>query len=676
VIDPETPVSAAQLPLAAGFLEPGTSTPRAEAPIDSTPHPPADAALQELIRHFREVARRQELARPARGDRVTAWRARFQRWFAGIVHGVMPPAKMPAPPLPRISIVIPLHDRIDGLDDTIATLTAQAYPDLEIILVLGAGRRDPAGAMATSAARLVTVTVGRADGLSTALQHGFACASGEVLAWIDPETRALPGTLDRVAAHFRVPGRNGVLRFDLIHQVSGWRFAAEPGLDHRAIFFSRLGYDVAGGWPQDLVDGLSPAVLSARLWQAITARYDATHLPIPAAVVPGGDEPALQAAEIVLENAPTPDFWFAPDLPRAVPVQEAASPAAPTACPVTGALPSRFLFASPDIRFGTPGLHDLWYHQDTHCVTASPVLSRSDVRRLAAQPPLAERRIIEPEPDAPSPWRDWTFATSLLGFALRHPLPGWLLDRWPFKRLIGWTDRTGAELERAVRGFLPRPGKKGQIAPRMLEIACHSGDILDHAHRLGWKTFGTEINVAAAEAARAKGHTIWAGAPDDVLQTVPVEERFDVIFLGHVLERQADPLGLVQRAARLLSRSGVMVVATPNLDSAQLSLFGPTWAHWHPPHHRVVMSRRTLAAMAAASGLQLRQTRTWSHPYWTWLSLRLNRAGLSGIVPNGISPDAESRTKVETMIVACSLLYNWRGRGDYLYAVMTPDLGF
>ena len=677
VTDPQSPLTQIQLSLPVAFTDPAPAQATADHPPDQ---PTPDTAVEDVIRHFRTVQSRAEQDIAQRRD----WAGQFlrlgQRLIRGLSHGVLPPESEDNAALPRISVVVPILDAGDSVATSLEALVNQGYPDLEIILIV----RNPAPELRSLTVglptKLVTIELRGDEGLQTALRRGFTRATGEVLAWNDAGGICLPGILARAGAHFSNPGDAAVLSFEIIDTLHGWRFAAAPVLDYRCAFISRLAFDVVGGLDSSLPDHAKPDEIADALFRRLNGRYRFRRLLVHGAV--GGNhvpsaEVSRAADTLPIGSPPKPPYlWFPPELPESVPVREMVEPVSPAPCPITGKSPDRFLFSSPDTRLGTPGLHDIWYHSETHCAAIAPLVSRVDARRLAAQqPPLAERRIIEPEADTPSPWRNTRFGADLLSFALNHPLPGWLLDRWPFKTLIGWTDRTGRELEQSLRGLLPRAPRGIRPEIRMLEVGCHTGDVLDYGHRLGWKTFGTEFNVAAAEAARAKGHTIWVGAADDILQTVPLEERFDIVFLGHIVERQADSLALIQRAARLLTPTGALVVATANLDSAQIRLFGPTWAHWHPPFHRVVLSRRSLNLMAAASGLKLMHCRSWSHPYWTWLSVRLNELGLAGVVPHGLVPDPESRTAVETLIVATKLLDDWRGRGDYLYAVMSPNLG-
>jgi len=57
--------------------------------------------------------------------------------------------------------------------------------------------------------------------------------------------------------------------------------------------------------------------------------------------------------------------------------------------------------------------------------------------------------------------------------------------------------------------------------------------------------------------------------------------------------------GFRGRLRLLLAPGGVLVCSTPNLDSKQIAWFGPVWAHWHPPYHRYIFSKRGFRALAA-----------------------------------------------------------------------------
>ena len=160
---------------------------------------------------------------------------------------------------------------------------------------------------------------------------------------------------------------------------------------------------------------------------------------------------------------------------------------------------------------------------------------------------------------------------------------GWRLDRFisrqsvPYKvigKLLGpWKDKTAEELLANLDGLFPRRG--GRV--RFLDVGCFDGKLLD------------ELREAT----------------------------------------------VLRRLSTLLAPGGRLVLSTPNLDSKQIELFGPTWAHWHMPYHRTLFSRKSLNRLARCANMEMVRSATYSHPYWTALSLQLNDLGLGGAVPHG-----------------------------------------
>jgi SAM-dependent methyltransferase len=311
-------------------------------------------------------------------------------------------------------------------------------------------------------------------------------------------------------------------------------------------------------------------------------------------------------------------------------------------------------------------MNEIWYHPDSHAAAVGPEIDRPALRRLhETHYGGGQREIKTPAEDSPSPFRNYDGTGGGLAFALARLIPA------PLRRaLVPWADPTQAEMKRMLRGLLPRRTE----ALRVLDLACFEGELLDGFQADGWRTYGCDPSERALEAARSKGHMVWLGGVEDALRVIPAEQRFDLVILAHTLEHATEPLAAMQRTARLLEPDGLILISTPNLDSAQIERFGPTWAHWHPPFHRFVFSAEAITRLAAASGLRTLRTRSWSHPYWSWLSLRLNRLGLMGAVPHGLPPDPETRGAAEATALAARLFQNWRGRGDYLYAVLKPDL--
>lgn len=673
-----------------------------------------EARLATVTAHFRERD-----AAAERGDgRLTArdLLKAGETWLDGVWCGAPVPDRAPVPPLPRISIVTPVLNARDTIVETIESVLGQGYPALEYILVDGGSTDGTREIIQRYANRLDLVIAEPDEGLYDAVAKGFSRATGEVLAWLNADDLYLPGALDRVGRHFGAYPHERVIYFENLLSIGAWRFANQPlGLmDFRrlldghflfqdGVFFRRIAYDAVGGLDRSLKLAGDWA-----LWLALARRYPLRRLDghassfrvhagqlsedMPAyeaecALVAARVKPTLSRAERLadlpgrlalalmeqLETAagrigPRRRFYFPLALDEDVPAPRGIAPpaAAPARCPITGALPKQLLFTSPDTRFGEPGMNEVWYHSDGHVAAIGPEMERPALRRLhETHYGGGLREIKMPAEGSPSPFRNYRGTAGGLAMMIARLVPA------PLRRaLVPWTDATTLELKRMIRGLLPR--RTGAL--RVLDLACFEGDLLDGFHADGWRTFGCDPSDRAVEAARAKGHQIWLGGVEDALRVIPAEERFDLILLAHTLEHTTEPLAALQRAARLLEPDGLILISTPNLDSAQIDLYGPTWAHWHPPFHRFVFSAKSLGRLAAASGLRCLRTRSWSHPYWSWLSVKLNSLGLMGAVPHGLAPDAETRGAAEVAALAARLFQDWRGRGDYLYAVLKPDL--
>jgi SAM-dependent methyltransferase len=612
--------------------------------------------------------------------------ATLRRLAAGLLCQVLPPPVKPIlPRLPRIS-VIALSEGEDAIGQTIESVLSQGYPALELIVAdVGAVDR-PHDALKRYEPLLTDRIAAPGNSLEAGAAIGLARATGEILTVLAPGDSLLSGVLGRVGTHAAKYPSDAIIVLDRGAAHGAWHFAVGP-LDLDALatvptvlpsgaFVRRIAYDTAGGL--ETATGGAPA---PALWPVLARRHRSRRLTGQAVI--GRAVPAQAEAELplyatrasVLRRLETTfRHWVRPldrherlsfPLADAGALPDPAGPPraiTPVRCPATGRLPLELLFSSPDTRFGERLMSDIWYHPKSHCAAMSPLFDPAELRRLQDRENGEAPQIVTPDAAAPSPFRNWAGQGSFLRGLSRVALPLWFTGL-----LVRWGDPTERELRRLWR---PR-----SAAPSILEIDCLDGDLLDRLKAQGWRSCGTESDEARAVAVRAKGHEVWQIAAPDLLRAIPAQERFDVVFMGHVLDRQADPVTVLQRAARLLTPEGALIVSIANLDSAQIDRFGPTWAHWHPPYHRFILSRHTLTLMASMSGLRLVRCRSFSNPYWSWLSLRLNELGLAGAVPHGLQPDRRTAARAATLSLACRLLYDWRGRGDYLYAVLKPDLG-
>ena len=157
------------------------------------------------------------------------------------------------------------------------------------------------------------------------------------------------------------------------------------------------------------------------------------------------------------------------------------------------------------------------------------------------------------------------------------------------------------QARRRLRALPPlSPGRH----PRLLDVGCAAGFLLDEARKQGWHVTGVELNEAMATVGRERlDLDIVTGSLDDV----PVTEPFDAVFMMNVLEHLASPRHVEGQLARLVRPGGILMIETWDEASLVARLQGAHWHQWSPlvPYYHV---RRSLDALFAAE--------RWEHGRW------------------------------------------------------------
>lgn len=150
---------------------------------------------------------------------------------------------------------------------------------------------------------------------------------------------------------------------------------------------------------------------------------------------------------------------------------------------------------------------------------------------------------------------------------------------------------------RSVR-HLPHPGGN---RPRLLDLGCGNGAFLSDMRELGWDGVGLEPDGEAVRSARRIGLAVEVGVLTE--SSFPAES-FDAITMNHVIEHLHDPARMLRLCHRVLRPSGLLWIATPNLDSLGLALFGPCWRGLEPPRHLVMFTFDALRAALRRAGFE------------------------------------------------------------------------
>ncbi|MGA7434385.1 MAG: class I SAM-dependent methyltransferase [Solirubrobacterales bacterium] len=129
-----------------------------------------------------------------------------------------------------------------------------------------------------------------------------------------------------------------------------------------------------------------------------------------------------------------------------------------------------------------------------------------------------------------------------------------------------------------------------QIAPpgAILDVGAGEGTLIDALESAGREARGLERE---SDHPRIENITI-----------NEVEDQFSAVVFWHSLEHFGNPREMVNQAARILIKGGVVVIAVPNYGSRQARFFGDDWLHLDLPRHLVHLTDKSLAEGLERSG--------------------------------------------------------------------------
>ena len=188
---------------------------------------------------------------------------------------------------PRVTVVIPARDAAGTLERALASVLAQDWRPLEVIVVDDASR-DATAAIATRLAATaddVAVRVVRLDparGAAGARNAGIAAADGEIIAFQDADDEWLPGKLAHQVARLRADPR-------ILFVACGARLVAASGEDIGALY-----------------DGQTPPE-GAMAWRALLARNT---IATPSVIAWTRELQALGGFDTSLRIAEDQDMWI------------------------------------------------------------------------------------------------------------------------------------------------------------------------------------------------------------------------------------------------------------------------------------------------------------------------------------------------------------------------------
>lgn len=135
---------------------------------------------------------------------------------------------------------------------------------------------------------------------------------------------------------------------------------------------------------------------------------------------------------------------------------------------------------------------------------------------------------------------------------------------------------------------------------RFLDVGGSIGTAAEAARRLGFEASAVELDSAAVN----KGRELYPGVTHHVgvIDDLPAEEKFDLIFLAEIIEHVIDPEGLARSVFDRLAPGGFVFLTTPDAGHFRRPRDFMTWTSVKPPEHLTLFTRKGLRALFAKAG--------------------------------------------------------------------------
>lgn len=136
-----------------------------------------------------------------------------------------------------------------------------------------------------------------------------------------------------------------------------------------------------------------------------------------------------------------------------------------------------------------------------------------------------------------------------------------------------WSNRLYAILAR----------RYGQRGGRLLEIGSGMGHLVGQLED-SFETYGMDLNHWAVKASKDI-------VDQTALQTASAEEipfangSFDIVIIKHIVEHLPNPEKAIAEIGRVTAPGGILILATPNLDSLLKPWKGEKWIGYQDPTH-------------------------------------------------------------------------------------------
>ncbi len=152
-----------------------------------------------------------------------------------------------------------------------------------------------------------------------------------------------------------------------------------------------------------------------------------------------------------------------------------------------------------------------------------------------------------------------------------------------------------------------RPYFKSENKISVCDIGCGTGILLDEAKKKGYYAFAIEPNTRHHKSLEDKGieyRGVFFPLKHDL------GREFDCVFLLQVLEHMRNPLEVLLEAKKVLKKSGLIYIATPNIDALVNRLMHKNAATFGGHTHIQFFNLRTLSMLLEKAGFKVKDSDT------------------------------------------------------------------
>lgn len=162
--------------------------------------------------------------------------------------------------------------------------------------------------------------------------------------------------------------------------------------------------------------------------------------------------------------------------------------------------------------------------------------------------------------------------------------------------------------------------KNAKHGTRLLEVGCGLGHLIGQLSS-DFVTLGLDINHWALVNARsvASSTNLQVGSA----QELPFSnESFGAVIIKHVVEHLDNPERCIAELGRIIAPGGVLILATPNLESLLKPLKGDKWIGYQDPTHISLKTPVEWLELLKKVGFNIEKVFAdgfWDVPYIPWV---------------------------------------------------------